>query len=114
MITGVLTYAYWSDSKKKIMFRLQQDVVVDRFIIPNGYETDFATVPRWLWSFFPPIGRHNIASLVHDYLYDNQIGTRKQADDLFLRLMLAYNVNKIAAYLMYLGVRLGAKKWWDT
>jgi hypothetical protein len=64
------------------------------------------------WFILPPIGKHNPAALVHDYLYDNRMGSRLNADKIFLRLMLMYRVNLFSAFLMYYGVRIGGKKWW--
>ena len=37
--------------------------------IPNGFITDFASVPRLFWNIFPPIGNYRNAAIVHDYLY---------------------------------------------
>ncbi|NEX17633.1 MAG: hypothetical protein C1943_13650 [Halochromatium sp.] len=25
--------------------------------VPAGYRTDFASIPRWVWPIFPPVGR---------------------------------------------------------
>lgn len=114
MIAGVITFAYWSRSKNKVIFRLTESVEIEGFLIPAGYETDFATVPKVFFSIIPPIGKHNVAAILHDYLYDHRIGTRKQADKLFLRVMLSYEVSKWQAYTMYYAVRLGGRKWWDN
>jgi hypothetical protein len=109
---------YWDDQGQKIEFVLLQDYSFEveglTINIQKGYRTDFATVPRFLWSVLPPIGRHNPAALVHDFLYDYQIGTRKNADKIFLKLMLQYQVPPVAAYVMYWGVRLGGRKWWKN
>jgi hypothetical protein len=116
MITEFDVTIFWNTTTNKIEYRtLKQYIFIVRdlyIIIPAGYQTDFASVPRWLWSFIPPVGRYNLASLVHDYLYDNQIGTRKEADKIFLDLMLQYGVHRWGAHCMYWGVRLGGKKWW--
>lgn len=118
MIKGVSVYAYWSESKKKVMFRLLQSLsftLGDKAIfIPEGYETDFASTPRLTWIFIPPVGRYSIPSIVHDFIYDNRIGTRAEADLIFLEMMIKYNVPKLTAYIMYWGVRIGGKKWWDN
>ena len=38
--------------------------------LPVGTTTDFASVPRWAWWFAPPAsGRHRLAALIHDRLY---------------------------------------------
>jgi hypothetical protein len=112
LIEGVHTYCYWNNRKGKVVFRLTENLTINGIDIPMGYETDFASVPRLFWSIIPTIGKHSIAALVHDYLYDNRIGSRREADRLFLELMLQYNVNKLSAYIMYAGVRIGALNWW--
>lgn len=38
------------------------------YTVPEGYVTDFATVPRLLWIFMPPSGRWNQAAVIHDWL----------------------------------------------
>ena len=80
--------------------------------IPVGYASDFASVPRVLWVLIPPHGRSAVASVVHDYLYDNRIGTRLDADLLFFR-----DLNPVVpswqSLVMFLSVRLFAQKWWD-
>lgn len=114
MITGVSTFAYWSTSKRKVIFRIENNLFVEGLCIPKGYETDFATIPRAFFSIIPPIGKHNIAALLHDYLYDCRIGTRKEADVIFLNVMLKYRVPKWQAYTMYYGVRIGGRKWWKN
>ena len=38
--------------------------------VPAGFETDFNSVPRGLWNFFPP-WEYPEAGVVHDYLYRN-------------------------------------------
>jgi hypothetical protein len=97
---------------RKAMFELTQSVCVRGYLIPAGYSTDFATVPKFLWSVLPPLGKHNRAALLHDWLYDNRIGTRAQADWLFLKQMENDGVGVVPRYAMYWGVRLFAGKWW--
>lgn len=101
---------YWNG--KKTVFRLTKDVNVSGYIIKEGYVTDFASVPSIFWSILPPLGRHNKAALLHDWLYDNQIGTRNEADNLFLKQMKLDNVPSIQRNIMYYGVKFFALKWW--
>jgi hypothetical protein len=51
--------------------------------VPRGFVTDFASVPRLFWSFFPPIGRYGYAALFHDYVYWLQEISRAEADAVF-------------------------------
>lgn len=101
---------FWNG--EKILFRLLEPVEVNGFVIPKGFVTDFASVPKSMWNILPPLGLHNEGALLHDYLYDNRIGTRKQADDIFLNVMLSSGVKTHVAWIMYLGVRIGGRKWW--
>ncbi len=82
--------------------------------VHEGFEFDFASVPRALWWLFPPAGTEStpyaVASLIHDWLcVHREIGgrpiTRKEADDLFLEIMLYVHVRWTAAYVMYWSVR---------
>jgi len=41
--------------------------------IPKGFEWDLSSVPRIFWAILPPDGDHEIASLIHDYLYRKRL-----------------------------------------
>ena len=55
----------------------------DRIAVPIGFETDFASIPRPLWSIFPPAGRWGPAAVLHDFLYRTGLVPRSEADQLF-------------------------------
>ena len=74
--------------------------------VPADYITDLASVPRVLWSVFPPHGRYAKAAIVHDYLYANALGTKQWADRVFLEAMTVLNVPRWRRTVMYLAVRL--------
>ena len=38
-------------------------------VVPAGFATDFASVPRAFWRLLPPFGEYMLAAVVHDYLY---------------------------------------------
>ena len=38
-------------------------------VIPAGFVTDYASIPRPLWVAIPPRGRYNRPAIVHDFLY---------------------------------------------
>ncbi|MVM39456.1 DUF1353 domain-containing protein [Spirosoma sp. HMF3257] len=89
--------------------------------VPAGFITDFASVPVFLWGFFPPIGRHNRACVLHDYWYDNRLfedslgqeAARRLADDeLLARMNEARPHRKIRNYCMYLACRWFGRSWW--
>jgi hypothetical protein len=75
-----------------------------------GFVFDFASIPRLLWPLVPPTGDgHNLyglAAVWHDWLYAHkEIGarpiTRKEADRLFLEIMLHVGVAPWMARAMY-------------
>ena len=94
-------------------YRLIQDfecqLETTQIIVPKGFVTNFATSPRILWCLVAPTDIP-IASLVHDYLYfvdgyKKYAYTRKEADDIFLQLLLQKHSLWIS-WLCYLCVRL--------
>ena len=40
--------------------------------VPEGFLTDFASVPRLLWSIAPPSGEYDPAACVHDFAVRNR------------------------------------------
>ena len=83
-------------------------------IIEEGFITDFASIPRYLWSILPPVGLYTKAAVVHDYLYKNGFTLkydRKFCDKIFLEAMQVLGVGKEARYSMYCGVRIFGKKY---
>jgi hypothetical protein len=97
---------------KRFDFKLCRDfvVMVDHTIynVPEGFETDLASIPRPLWALFPPQDTYTIgAAILHDYMYRfNARVTRKEADDIFYYSLIHGNTKKCTAIKYYLGVRL--------
>ncbi|MDH5178598.1 MAG: DUF1353 domain-containing protein [Gammaproteobacteria bacterium] len=85
----------------------------DVIVIPQGFVTDFASIPRIFWTVFPRHGEYTTAAIVHDYLYWTQRCTREQADDLFERAMQDAEVSTASRYAIYGAVRLGGGSAWD-
>ena len=79
----------------------------DRIIVPAGFITDFASVPRIFWSLYPPMGKYAGATIIHDYLYITQERTRKETDLIFLEAMKVLNVPFFRRQIIYRAVRLG-------
>jgi len=94
-------------------FILAEDLVYegnqDTFVIPAGFITDFASVPRILWNLFPPYGKYTKAAVVHDYHYINQGISREDADGIFRRMMRELGVGYVRRYLMWAAVRIGGR-----
>ena len=66
------------------------------FLIPRGFESDGASVPRLFWSLvFSPTDSHAAtAGICHDYIYREQPEewTREEADRMFLALLVEFGV----------------------
>ena len=80
--------------------------------ISKGFVSDGASVPRLLWTIFPPFYRYTESTIIHDFLYKTQFIDRKVCDKIFLDCMLEDGVNKIVAYLFYFNVRVFGKFAW--
>ncbi|EDQ6553546.1 DUF1353 domain-containing protein [Salmonella enterica subsp. enterica] len=78
----------------------------DIISVPAGFVTDLASVPRIFWALLPPDGKYAKAAIIHDYLYDNALRTKKEADKIFLDGMTVLGVPKWKCTLMYWAVRL--------
>lgn len=85
------------------------------FVVPPGFATDFASIPRGLWNLIPKRGKHDRAAVLHDAGYRGVIQTksgqrvrltRELVDALFLEGMAAAGVGWLTRSLMYRAVRL--------
>jgi len=74
--------------------------------VPEGFPTDFASIPRILWIIFPPDGQYTQSSVLHDYLYFSRIYKRRKADHIFLESMKVLEVPFWKRHTMYRAVRL--------
>ncbi|EMA4827255.1 DUF1353 domain-containing protein [Salmonella enterica] len=77
----------------------------DIISVPAGFITDLATVPRIFWILLPPDGKYAKAAIIHDYLYDNALRTKYEADRIFLDGMTVLGVPKWKKTIMYWAVR---------
>ncbi len=83
-------------------------------LVPKGFLTDGASVPRFFWSLIPPWGAYGQAAVLHDYLCENpfylEYGikrdlTRKEIDGIFNNAMRELEVNIVTRTVMYRAVR---------
>ena len=107
----------FSDSKA---FMLMKDMTytigdVDQtIVVPEGFVTDFASVPKALWSLgLSPHEKFSRAAIIHDYLYWSQVCTRAQADNIMLLAMERSGVSKKTQFTMFQGVNMGGVSAWE-
>jgi hypothetical protein len=122
--TKPLIVSYVGEKNKTAIWEIQEEFVYfvgsldsdEEIIVPIGLRTDFASIPKALWSIFPPTGKYVKAAVVHDYLttYKGSISIRgkeknyskKQVDQIFLEAMKVLGVSLPIRRAMYYSVRL--------
>ena len=85
------------------------------YVVPKGWKTDLASVPRLPLVYMWYGGRGNAAGVLHDHLYRDgirlkQIRSRTEADKVFLEAMVSTGVDKDTAEAMYNAVRKYGEK----
>lgn len=92
----------------KLVYRGRRDT----FVVPNGFRTDFATVPRVVVWLIPRFGRYTLPAVLHDWLSTEGIRqgkvTSREADGIFRRAMRELDVPVARRWLMWTGVRWAA------
>lgn len=84
-------------------------------VVPRGFVTNYASIPRMFRIFLLPYGRHSGASIVHDWLYSKRCDlniSRQEADDIFLEILTEENVNFFVRISMYQFVRKFGEKYY--
>ena len=78
-------------------------------VVPGGFETDFASVPRLVLAYGLVGNTAHAAAVVHDYIYRTPgvSLTRAEADGVMLEAMEATGIPWWRRQLIYTGVRMG-------
>lgn len=85
-------------------------------VVPVGFVTDGASVPRALWPFLPPWGSYSRPAVIHDLLCvliekgtpHKEAPTRKDADAVFYEAMGVTGTSMPVRWILWIGVRIGA------
>lgn len=110
--------------KAPFEYRVGHEFSETMVVIPDGFITDFASVPRFLWPLLPPTGPYGKAAVVHDWLYQfpqlmipeqpkTRVINRAEADSILNEAMEVLEVGKMIRWSIYSGVRVGGWKPWD-
>lgn len=85
---------------------------VDRWAVPVGSGTDFASVPRAFVWFLPRYGRYTRAAILHDHLWRTRAAAGEMswvdADAVFRRAMRELGVPFLRRWIMWAAVRWAA------
>lgn len=84
----------------------QSDLWPEQIIVPAGFITDLASIPRVFQSLIPKVDKHMLAAVVHDYLVRQDDFDRRLADRIFLEAMKHLGVNRLRRRLMYWAVAI--------
>tara|TARA_B100000085_G_scaffold276252_1_gene295126 strand:- start:322 stop:897 length:576 start_codon:yes stop_codon:yes gene_type:complete len=97
----------------------------NEYIIPAGFQFDGASIPKFLRTFFSPVGVLLVGGLVHDYMYKYSALKRtdkkgslllvdqKKADQIFRDINIEVNGFYFMNYLAYWSLRLGGWVAWN-
>ena len=95
------------------------------YVIPAGFQFDGASIPKFLRSFFSPVGVLLMGGLVHDYAYKyktllkenkkDTMGelTQKRADEIFRDIKVIVNGFYVMNKLAYWSLRIGGFVAWN-
>jgi hypothetical protein len=111
------------DKEWETLCALEYEGERDRFLVPVGQHTDFASVPRVFAWFIPPYGAYTRAAILHDYLWRQGVPHHElewiDADAILPRAMRELGVPFLRRWIMWAAVRWGAltrprgtHRWW--
>ena len=95
------------------------------YVIPKGFQFDGASIPKFLRTFFSPVGVLLIGGLVHDFMYKYTVCKptskkdallvvdQKKADQIFRDINIVVNGFYTMNYLAYWSLRLGGWVAWN-
>jgi len=85
-----------------------------KIVVPGFFLIDGASIPSMLWAicYHPFDTRVIAAAIVHDWLYWNHQVSKKEADLIFLDIMLQNGADETKARLMYHAVSLFGEQYW--
>lgn len=85
-------------------------------VVPRGYISDLASIPRIARGLLPALGVYSYAAILHDFLYEFAPDgvTRREADDAFRSVMRKTGVKRSTRNIIYWAVSIGGKSGWEN
>ena len=83
------------------------EIIGGKITVPEGFSTDFASVPRVPFVYLLYANRGRKAAVVHDYLYRTGSAVRSVCDAVFREALIADGESLPVAWAMWAGVRIG-------
>jgi hypothetical protein len=96
--------------------RYYSELLGREVVVPAGFVTDFASVPRLPFIYWFTGGKAQAPAVLHDWFYrtNTEDITRAGADALLAEAMEARGYWKIRTWAMWAGVRIGGYWSYDT
>jgi len=106
-----LIYHQPTSITNRARWELIHETMIGDVIIPKGFVTDGASIPKMFLLFTTPTSKAFPAAIVHDYMLskidmNNYYTTRSFADEVFYKTLSETNVSTINANLLYYSVSL--------
>lgn len=89
----------------EIVFRLNEDIVVDGQLIPRGFVSDGISSPPLVWMLFPQVDIYIKEAFFHDYLLHIGIDW-KEAERRFKRALKSRGLSRTKIFFIVNAVRL--------
>jgi len=102
------------------MYMLYSDYSINvdghSILVPQYFEFDGASIPRigWQITYTPFDPDVMMPALIHDWLYYNHQVGRKEADEIFYKLLIKNGASNSKSNIMYQAVRIGGSFAWDN
>ena len=81
--------------------------------VPEGFVTDFNSVPRGLWNFFPP-WQYPEAAVVHDFLYVTPLNkSRSFADATHRKILEHLGCSRWKRWAAWAAIRTFGRGYWN-
>ena len=92
--------------------RYYSELLGREIVVPKGYRTDFASIPWWARTIFPPSGEYRNAAIIHDWLCDQEPKdcNDHQAAMVLREAMRVINVREWKVKTIYRAVRIGGPR----
>lgn len=92
----------------------RSDLLDEVVVVPRGFRTDFASVPRLPVAYLLTANCGHEAAVLHDWAYTTHFVTRAKADALFAEALKVGGEPAWRRGLMWAGVRIGGWGPWDA
>jgi hypothetical protein len=116
MVTSLRPFGDWDYfvvDGGRITWKPNSGQKYESVVVPSGFVTDLASIPRAFWQILRPEGRHAYAAVVHDYLYWTQTRPREEADMIFKFALEDSKVSRETVEALHLAVRGFGQSAWD-